>query len=154
MTDAGKMSRDYAKQKRKASSKSSSFSDEATSPRDSLPLLLRTTTTSSTNPTPSVPSTPSQSFSPHFSYASYNETGDGDLLPTVSQLSSQPPSRQPSRRNSSFSESESAPSPCRKGHIDIKVELRNRLLDPSFRRQTSQSSPKCKNRAHSENPPG
>ncbi|KAK1026819.1 hypothetical protein LTR33_017567, partial [Friedmanniomyces endolithicus] len=98
------MSRDYAKQKRKASSKSSSFSDEATSPRDSLPLLLRTTTTSSTNPTPSVPSTPSQSFSPHFSYASYNETGDGDLLPTVSQLSSQPPSRQPSRRNSSFSE--------------------------------------------------
>ncbi|KAK0784172.1 hypothetical protein LTR91_022725 [Friedmanniomyces endolithicus] len=98
------MSRDYAKQKRKASSKSSSFSDEATSLRDSLPLLLRTTTTSSTNPTPSVPSTPSHSFSPQFSYASYNENSNGDLFPTVSQLSSPPPSRQPSRRNSSFSE--------------------------------------------------
>ncbi|KAK0260038.1 hypothetical protein LTS09_005372 [Friedmanniomyces endolithicus] len=98
------MSRDYAKQKRQASSKSSSYSEKATSPRDSLPLLLRTTTTSSTNPTSSVPSTPYHSFSPQFSYASYNETGDGDLLPTVSQLSSPPPSRQPSRRNSSFSD--------------------------------------------------
>ncbi|TKA83768.1 hypothetical protein B0A55_00006 [Friedmanniomyces simplex] len=122
------MSRDYAKQKRKASSKSGSFSDEPTSPTDSLPLLRWTTTTSTTNPTPSLPSTPSQSFSPRFSYESYDEAGEADLLPTVSQLNSPPPSQQLSRRNSSFSE-----------------KLLNRLLDPSLRREHFRSRPRVKN---------
>ncbi|KAK5732475.1 hypothetical protein LTR17_010531 [Elasticomyces elasticus] len=92
------MSQDYANQKRKPPSKSGSFSDEPTSPTDSLPPLRWTTTNSTTtSPTPSV-LTPSQSFSPRFS----NED-TGDHLPNVSRINSPPRPRQPTRRNSSFS---------------------------------------------------